>query len=94
MDSRPRSNDPLMMAKQTDMEDEVTVHDPTTFEVDPTRRPLAATTAVSLLPRIVRASEDKEPIRASHPKIPQKKVDELWRLVSATRWPGVFKALR
>jgi len=83
-----------MMAKQTDMEDEVTVHDPTTFEVDPTRRPLAATTAVSLLPRIVRASEDKEPIRASHPKIPQKKVDELWRLVSATRWPGVFKALR
>lgn len=58
----------------------------------PTRRQLiaatAATAALSLLPRPVRAIGGGDAIRPFKAAIDQKEVDELRRRVRATRWPG------
>jgi pimeloyl-ACP methyl ester carboxylesterase len=70
------------------MSDEVTV----TTAPSPTRREFvaatAATAALSLLPRKVRAADAGDTVRPFKAAIPQKEVDELRRRVRATRWPG------
>ncbi|RWX22793.1 epoxide hydrolase N-terminal domain-containing protein, partial [Rhizobium leguminosarum] len=57
-----------------------------------TRRQLlavtAATAALSILPKPVRAATEGDAIRPFKCAIPQEEVDELRRRVRATRWPG------
>lgn len=58
----------------------------------PTRRELlavtAATAALSILPKPVRAAAGGDAIRPFKCAIPQTEVDELRRRIRATRWPG------
>lgn len=64
----------------------------TATALSPTRRELlaatAATAALSILPKPVRAATGGDAIRPFKCAIPQKEVDELRRRVRATRWPG------
>ncbi|MBY3538096.1 epoxide hydrolase 1 [Rhizobium laguerreae] len=58
----------------------------------PTRRELlavtAATAALSILPKPVRAATGADAIRPFKCAIPQQELDELRRRIRATRWPG------
>ncbi|NNH85849.1 epoxide hydrolase [Rhizobium laguerreae] len=58
----------------------------------PTRRELlavtAATAALSILPKPVRAATGDDAIRPFRCAIPQREVDELRRRIRASRWPG------
>ncbi|MBY5749864.1 epoxide hydrolase family protein [Rhizobium leguminosarum] len=60
--------------------------------LSPTRRELlaatAATAALSILPKPVRAATGGDTIRPFKCAVPQKEVDELRRRVRETRWPG------
>ncbi|MEH7912008.1 epoxide hydrolase family protein [Rhizobium laguerreae] len=66
--------------------------DKTRIAQSPTRRELlavtAATAALSILPKPVRAATGGDAIRPFRCAIPQKEVDELRRRIRATRWPG------
>ncbi|MBY3215897.1 epoxide hydrolase [Rhizobium laguerreae] len=66
--------------------------DKTRIAQSPTRRELlavtAATAALSILPKPVRAATGGDAIRPFSCAIPQKEVDELRRRIRATRWPG------
>lgn len=64
----------------------------TATALSPTRRELravtAATAALSILPKPVRATTAEDGIRSFKCAIPQKEIDEVRRRVRATRWPG------
>ncbi|MBY3383868.1 epoxide hydrolase [Rhizobium laguerreae] len=66
--------------------------DKTRIAQSPTRRELlavtAATAALSILPKPVRAATGGDEIRPFRCAIAQKEVDELRRRIRATRWPG------
>ncbi|NKM88111.1 alpha/beta fold hydrolase [Rhizobium laguerreae] len=66
--------------------------DKTRIAQSPTRRELlavtAATAALSILPKPVRAAAGGDAIRPFKCAIPQTEVDELRRRIRATRWPG------
>lgn len=73
-------------------EDVMSAEDETRIAQSPTRRELlavtAATAALSILPKPVRAATGGDAIRPFSCAIPQKEVDELRRRIRATRWPG------
>lgn len=66
--------------------------DKTRIAQSPTRRELlavtAATAALSILPKPVRAATGDDAIRPFRCAIPQREVDELRRRIRASRWPG------
>ncbi|MBY3243191.1 epoxide hydrolase [Rhizobium laguerreae] len=70
----------------------MSAEDETRIAQSPTRRELlavtAATAALSILPKPVRAATGGDAIRPFRCAIPQKEVDELRRRIRATRWPG------